>query len=120
MTLQEVKDKYAQDNWGYMKWDTAVKNYKVGISDEDIEEIAKRYASAKLIDASNHAQDAVLYDLDNMDDIDYKAAPDLLDILKRIVEMQEEYYGNGSLTHLNLISLVEEAKVAIKKATGDE
>ena len=55
MTLREIKDQYAQDNWGYMKWDTAVFHYKVDIIDEDLNEVARLFAKAKLEEAAERA-----------------------------------------------------------------
>lgn len=48
------------------------------------------------------------------------AAPDLLEALEAICEMQERTYGYGIDTHIELARLVVPARAAIAKATGAE
>ena len=46
------------------------------------------------------------------------AAPELLEALIDIVEMQSKNYGNGMTTHIKLKKLAEKANLAITKALG--
>lgn len=49
-----------------------------------------------------------------------KTAPEMYDVLKRIVEMQKRNYGHGMDTHIELIKLAKEAAQILKKARGEE
>lgn len=44
-------------------------------------------------------------------------APEMLAMLERIAALQEEYYGNGSGTHLALLSIKKEIDTLIENAT---
>ncbi|MBQ0339654.1 hypothetical protein J9236_00165 [Providencia rettgeri] len=48
------------------------------------------------------------------------AAPELLEVLIDIVEMQSKNYGNGTTTHIKLKKLAEKANLAITKALGQQ
>ncbi|QUT00972.1 hypothetical protein [Proteus terrae] len=45
-------------------------------------------------------------------------APELLEALIEIVEMQSKNYGNGMVTHMQLANLAKKAKIVIAKALG--
>ncbi|QHP78376.1 hypothetical protein EKQ45_08655 [Proteus vulgaris] len=48
------------------------------------------------------------------------AAPELLEALIEIVEMQSKNYGNGMVTHMQLANLAKKAKIVIEKALGQQ
>ncbi|NBM79637.1 hypothetical protein GWI76_10265 [Proteus sp. G2659] len=48
------------------------------------------------------------------------AAPELLEALIEIVEMQSKNYGNGMVTHMQLANLAKKAKIVIEKALGKQ
>ncbi|HGN2048570.1 TPA: hypothetical protein ACKRY8_002612 [Proteus mirabilis] len=48
------------------------------------------------------------------------AAPELLEALIEIVEMQSNNYGDGMTTHIKLKKLAEKANKAIAKALGQQ
>ncbi|EPI2106585.1 TPA: hypothetical protein ACKRWH_003773 [Providencia rettgeri] len=48
------------------------------------------------------------------------AAPELLEVLIDIVEMQSKNYGNGTTTYIKLKKLAEKANLAITKALGQQ
>ena len=48
------------------------------------------------------------------------AAPELLEALIDIVEMQSKNYGDGIATHIKLKKLAEKANLAIAKALGQQ
>nr|ELR5137114.1 hypothetical protein [Providencia rettgeri] len=58
------------------------------------------------------------YDNDDKLAMLFAAAPELLDTLIEIVEMQSKYHGNGMNTHIQLANLAKKARVVIAKATG--
>lgn len=47
-------------------------------------------------------------------------APELLEALIEIVEMQSKNYGNGMVTHMQLANLAKKAKIVIEKALGQQ
>lgn len=47
------------------------------------------------------------------------AAPELLEVLIKISEMQKLNYGNGMLTHIKLEEMVRKADLVISKALGE-
>lgn len=47
-------------------------------------------------------------------------APELLEVLIEIVEMQSKNYGNGMVTHMQLANLAKKAKIVIEKALGQQ
>lgn len=47
------------------------------------------------------------------------AAPELLEALIEISEMQKLHYGDGMTTHIKLIEMVRKADLAIAKALGE-
>ncbi|QUT02800.1 hypothetical protein [Proteus terrae] len=47
-------------------------------------------------------------------------APELLEALIEIVEMQSKNYGNGMVTHMQLANLAKKAKIVIAKALGQQ
>ncbi|HHR6244938.1 TPA: hypothetical protein ACS73G_003713 [Providencia alcalifaciens] len=48
------------------------------------------------------------------------AAPELLETLIEVVEMQSKNYGNGMVTHMQLANLAKKAKIVIEKALGQQ
>lgn len=68
---------------------STIKNEYLGISDEE------QFANAKLI----------------------SCAPEFLNMLQQVVDLQKTHYGNGSATHIALINKTKEIKELIKKAT---
>ena len=48
------------------------------------------------------------------------AAPELLEALIEIVEMQSKNYGNGMNTHIHLANLAKKARIVIAKALGQQ
>lgn len=44
-------------------------------------------------------------------------APEMLQLLKSIFNLQREYYGNGSKTHIELIDKAKEIEQLIKQVT---
>ncbi|AZF93043.1 MAG: hypothetical protein [Phage NV18] len=48
------------------------------------------------------------------------SAPELLEALIEIVEMQSKNYGNGMVTHMQLANLAKKAKIVIEKALGQQ
>ena len=49
-----------------------------------------------------------------------KTAPKLYNVLDKIVNMQVKNYGNSMMTHIELISLAQEAKATLAEARGEE
>ncbi|HHR6572386.1 hypothetical protein ABN197_18855 [Providencia alcalifaciens] len=47
-------------------------------------------------------------------------APELLETLIEVVEMQSKNYGNGMVTHMQLANLAKKAKIVIEKALGQQ
>ena len=47
-------------------------------------------------------------------------AKEMYQMLNKVVEFQERNYGNGVKTHLNFIELVEDIKMVLKKARGEQ
>lgn len=47
-------------------------------------------------------------------------APELLEALIEIVEMQSKNYGNGMVTHMQLANIAKKAKIVIEKALGQQ
>ncbi len=47
----------------------------------------------------------------------YSKAPDMLEVLKSVLELQKENYGSGMDTHLAMITKAKEIQQLIKEAT---
>jgi len=85
--------------------------------------LGEKYKIANVIDLKDHHDNSKWCAIDRSESLAnahlIKAAPKLYAILDRIVEMQVKNYGDGMMTHIELISLSQEAKSLLAEARGE-